>query len=174
MILASFCCLFQRDVKSLAAYSSVTHISFLLLALRLLILPGKVAGLILILAHGYTSTLMFYVIGEIYHRSSRRILYFFNRFFSSGVFFRIILLLIFLSNRGVPPSLSFLAEFIIIARGLLVRKLFFIFLFIYFLAAFYYSVFVVVCSIMGGSFINIVFNNYGLSIPLVLIIYNGF
>ena len=32
IILGSFCCVYQRDSKALAAYSSVTHIRFLLLS----------------------------------------------------------------------------------------------------------------------------------------------
>uniref|UniRef100_A0A0K0DRN6 NADH-ubiquinone oxidoreductase chain 4 n=1 Tax=Angiostrongylus cantonensis TaxID=6313 RepID=A0A0K0DRN6_ANGCA len=73
IVLSAFRCLFQRDSKSLAAYSSVTHIRFLLLAIRVLFIRGKVARILMILAHGYTSTLMFYLIGEFFHVRSRRI-----------------------------------------------------------------------------------------------------
>lgn len=157
IILASFCCVFQRDSKSLAAYSSVTHIRFLLLSLSIVTLRGKVGALIMILAHGYTSTLMFYLIGEFYHVSSRRIIYFINSFIGSRMIFGIIFSLVFLSNRGVPPSLSFLSEFIIIVNRMLVSKLFFFMVFVYFIVAFYYSLFLIVSSLMGKLFIN--FNN---------------
>lgn len=154
IILGAFCCVFQRDSKSLAAYSSVTHISFLLLSLIFIRIRGKVRSLILILAHGYTSTLIFYLIGEFYHTSSRRILYFINRFFSSRIIFGILFSLVFLSNSGVPPSLSFLSEFITISNRILITKSFFIIIFIYFLVAFYYSLFLITNSLMGKLFMD--------------------
>jgi len=119
IILASFCCVFQRDTKSLAAYSSVTHIRFLLLSLVFVSIRGKIRGLMLMLAHGYTSTLIFFIIGEFYHTSGRRIIYFINRFFSSRIISGILITLTFLSNRGVPPSLSFLSEFVVISNRIL-------------------------------------------------------
>jgi NADH:ubiquinone oxidoreductase subunit 4 (subunit M) len=109
----------------------------------------------LILAHGYTSTLIFYLIGEFYHTSSRRIVYFINRFFSSRIIIGILFSVVFLSNSGVPPSLSFLSEFIVITNGLLVTKFMFYIVFIYFLVSFYYSLFLITRSLIGKGFINI-------------------
>lgn len=174
IILASISCVFQSDSKSLAAYSSVTHMSFLLLSLCFITLSGKIGGLIIILAHGYTSTLIFYLIGEYYHTSSRRIIYFINRFIGSSIIFSIIFSLIFLSNRGVPPSLSFLSEFIIIVNRILIRKLFFFIIFIYFIVAFYYSLFLIVCSLIGKSFNNLSGWSVGVSISVVIIMFNVF
>lgn len=174
IILASFSCVFQRDAKSLAAYSSVTHISFLLLSLIYIIISRKIGGLIIILAHGYTSTLIFYLIGEFYHTSSTRIVYFINRFFGSSIFFGIVFSLVFLSNSGVPPSLSFLSEFIIITNSIVLRKLFFFIIFVYFIISFYYSLFLIVTSLIGKIFININNFNVGVSLSTVLIIFNVF
>lgn len=158
IILGSFCCVFQSDSKALAAYSSVTHISFLLLSLIFISIRSKIRSLILILAHGYTSTLIFYLIGEFYHTSGRRIIYFINRFFSSRIIIGILFTLTFLSNSGVPPSLSFLSEFIVISNSLLYFKVIFFIIFIYFLVSFYYSLFLITNSLIGKFFINI--NNW--------------
>ena len=147
---------------------------FLLLALCVLLIAGKRAGLMIMLAHGYTSTLMFYVIGEFYHARSRRMLYFFNRFYGSSVLFCVIFFLVFLSNRGVPPTLSFLSEFMIIVTTLVLSKMFLLIIFIYFLVSFYYSVYLIVCSFIGKLFLNLIRNNLGYAIPLVLIMFNIF
>ncbi|PZR22110.1 MAG: hypothetical protein DI535_26985 [Citrobacter freundii] len=157
MILAAFCCVFQSDSKSLAAYSSVTHIRFLLLSLIFISISGKIRSLMLILAHGYTSTLIFYLIGEFYHTSGSRIIYFMNSFFSSRIIMGILFTLTFLSNSGVPPRLSFLSEFIVISNSLLYLKFIFFMIFVYFLVSFYYSLFLITSSLMGKFFIN--FNN---------------
>nr|YP_010981607.1 NADH dehydrogenase subunit 4 [Kalicephalus indicus]UAV84957.1 NADH dehydrogenase subunit 4 [Kalicephalus indicus] len=174
MILASFSCVFQSDSKSLAAYSSVTHMSFLLLSLSLVMMSSKVGSLMMMLAHGYTSTLMFYFIGEFYHSSSSRMIYFMNSFFSSSMIFGIIFSLVFLSNSGVPPSLSFLSEFMIIVNSMTVSKILFIMIFIYFMISFYYSLFLIVSSLMGKSYINFVNMNVGYALSLVVMMFNIF
>nr|ARV88277.1 NADH dehydrogenase subunit 4 [Caenorhabditis sp.] len=174
MILGSFCCVFQSDSKSLAAYSSVTHMSFLLLSLIFMSMSGKISGLMLMLAHGYTSTIMFYLIGEFYHTSGSRMIYFMNSFFSSSMIMGILFSLIFLSNSGVPPSLSFLSEFMVISNGMILYKNIFFMVFVYFLVSFYYSLFLITSSLMGKYFLN--FNNWniGFSVPLILMMYNIF
>lgn len=174
ILLGSFCCVFQSDSKSLAAYSSVTHIRFLLLALIFIRIRGKTAGLIMILAHGYTSTLIFYLIGEYYHVVNSRIIYFINRVFNSSIIAGIILVIVFLSNCGVPPSLSFLSEFIIIVNRILIIKYIFIIIFVYFLVSFYYSLYMITNSLMGKNFVNINIWNYGNIIPLLFIMFNVF
>ena len=174
IILGAFCCVFQRDSKSLAAYSSVTHIRFLLLSLIYISRSGMIAGLLLILAHGYTSTLIFYLIGEFYHIVSSRMVYFINRFFGSRIIIGIVFVLVFLSNCGIPPALSFLSEFIIIVNRMVIIKYIFFIVFLYFLVSFYYSLFLITNSLIGKSIIN--FNVWGLGvvIPILLIIFNVF
>nr|UDL72618.1 NADH dehydrogenase subunit 4 [Torquenema toraliforme] len=174
MILASFSCVFQSDAKSLAAYSSVTHMSFLLLSIIFIMMSSKISGLLMMLAHGYTSTLMFYLIGEFYHVSSTRMVYFMNSFFGSSMFFGIMFSLVFLSNSGVPPSLSFLSEFMIITNSILISKLFFFMIFIYFMISFYYSLFLIVVSVMGKMYVNINNFNVGISMSTVLMMFNIF
>lgn len=174
IILASFCCIFQSDSKSLAAYSSVTHISFLLLSLVFIFIRGKTRSLIIILAHGYTSTLIFFLIGEFYHSSGSRMIYYINRFFNSRILMAIIFSLVFLSNSGVPPSLSFVAEFITISSSLRFMGLGFFIIFIYFVTSFYYSIYIITNCVMGKNFIFINSWNIGFSVPLILIAFNVF
>nr|YP_009310890.1 NADH dehydrogenase subunit 4 [Triodontophorus nipponicus]AOT98923.1 NADH dehydrogenase subunit 4 [Triodontophorus nipponicus] len=174
MILASFSCVFQSDAKSLAAYSSVTHMSFLLLTMIYIMMSSKVSGLMMMLAHGYTSTMMFYLIGEFYHTTSTRMVYFLNSFFTSSIFFGIIFSLVFLSNSGVPPSLSFLSEFMIVVNSVMISKLLFFMIFIYFLVSFYYSLFLIVCVMMGKKFSNYNNFNIGVSVSTVVMMFNIF
>nr|YP_008963986.1 NADH dehydrogenase subunit 4 [Macropicola ocydromi]AGY95441.1 NADH dehydrogenase subunit 4 [Macropicola ocydromi] len=174
MILASFSCIFQSDAKSLAAYSSVTHMSFLLLSMIYIMMSSKISSLMMMLAHGYTSTLMFYMIGEFYHTSSTRMVYFMNSFFNSSMFFGIMFSLIFLSNSGVPPSLSFLSEFMIVTNSMLISQMFFFMVFVYFMISFYYSLFLIVVSLMGKTFVNINSFNVGVAMSTVLMMFNIF
>lgn len=174
IIVGAFACVFQSDAKSLAAYSSITHMGFLLLALLFISIRSKSSGLLLILAHGYTSTLIFYLIGEFYHSTNTRMIYFFNSFFCSNVFFSIVFAFVFLSNMGVPPSASFVSEFIVIGNSILYNINLFFLIFVYFVVAFYYSLFFIACSFVGKSLVHLELFGAGLTYFLSIIIYNVF
>ena len=112
MILGSFLCLIQSDAKSLVAYSSVVHIRFVLFVLILICRSSKLRGGLMMISHGYVSTLIFYIVGEYYHVSSTRIINYLSGFINSSLAVRLIFMLVFLCNGGLPPSLSFFSEFI--------------------------------------------------------------
>ena len=172
MIIARICCIFQSDAKSLAAYSSVTHMSFLLMALVFVVITGKTSRIILILAHGYTSTLIFYLVGEFFHVTRSRMIYYLRGFLSSRIIIAILFAVIFLSNRGTPPSLSFISEFVVISSMLLSINFSFWILFIYFFIAFYYSIYLLTRGFMGKRYLDFNIWNIGFSVPIVIIIYN--
>lgn len=152
MLISSFVCSFQRDSKSLAAYSSVTHMGFTLLCLILLSLESKISSLLIIIAHGFTSTLMFYFIGEFYHKRGSRIIYYLNSFLNISLFLTIFFTLTFIRNSGVPPSKSFISEFITVLVSLNYSGLLFLFLFIYFFFAFYYRIYFITNFFIGKSY----------------------
>lgn len=85
-----FLCVFQSDLKSLAAYSSVNHIIFLLLLLSTIRIFRKFGSVVIIVAHGFISTLIFFFVGEFYHLRSTRILYFFGGYLKSNLYFLIL------------------------------------------------------------------------------------
>lgn len=174
IILSSFTCSFQRDSKSLAAYSSVAHMGFTLLCLVFLSIQTKVSGLIIIVAHGFTSTLMFYFIGEFYHSSNTRIIYYLNRFLNLSLILTILFTLTFIRNAGVPPSISFFSEFVTISLILNYNQLSFYILFLYFFFAFYYSIYFITNFFIGKK--SIYLNNWRgfSSLFHLLIIFNIF
>lgn len=149
MVLSSLNCAFQRDSKSLAAYSSVTHMGFTLLCLILFSLESKISSLILIMAHGFTSTLMFFFIGEFYHKSNTRIIYYLNSFINISVIISIMFTLTIIRNAGVPPSISFLSEFLSILVLFNVNKIFILIMLLYFFFAFYYRIYFIINFFMG-------------------------
>jgi len=174
MIICSFICLFQRDSKSLAAYSSVTHMSFLFLSLIYFRNFRKIRGLIIILSHGYTSTLLFFFIGEFFHKINTRIIYFLNRLFNNSLIFCIILSFILLSNSGVPPSISFFSEFILFScRFLFFKVIFFVVIFFFFFS-FYYSFFFMVNITIGKFYVDQNFNSNLFRFSFLLMMFNFF
>lgn len=174
IIFSSISCMFQRDFKSLAAYSSVSHISFILISMVFFCVFSKTGSLILIISHGYTSVLIFYIIGEFFHIALSRIIYYLYGCMRSCMLLSYFMAFVFLSNRGIPPSLSFMFEFISVSLGFTVFNMMLFLLFIYFVLSFYYSMFVLVSSFLGSIFYDFNVWNIGYMIPFILMIYNIF
>lgn len=113
MVLSSFVCCFQSDIKRLIAYSSVVHITRVgagLLTSRFL---GFKRGLIIIFMHGFSSPLIFFIVGEVYELIGTRLLLLIRGFyFLSPIMFWGIVITFFLTTP-VPPVLAFLGEVIL-------------------------------------------------------------
>ena len=151
VVLGSFLCLLQRDIKSVVAYSSVVHINFVLVLLLLGFRSLKVGSVLIIISHGYISTLMFFLAGEVFHVVGRRIIMYIGGFIVSSLLVSVIIMVVFLCNRGVPFSLSFFSEFMGFVGLFLCFKSLFIFLLMYFFVSFYFSIFVMVGFLIGFS-----------------------
>nr|BAV82694.1 NADH dehydrogenase subunit 4 [Dictyocaulus viviparus] len=155
MLVSIFICFFQSDVKSLAAYSSITHMSFLLMCLVFIYLPTKLSSLLLMLGHGYVSSLLFFYVGEFYYYNSTRMIYYFNGFFSFNIFYSMCLSMVLLSNVGFPLTMNFFSEFFSIVSGMFFSKVIFLVLFMYFFCGFYYSCYLLVLSFSGSYSMNL-------------------
>lgn len=154
MVLGSFCCVFQSDLKSLSAYSSVVHMNFLLFTLLFFRIYCKTRGLIMIISHGYISSLIFYFVGLFYSSVGSRMIYFLNSFMVSRMFFTFCFSFVFLCNCGIPPSLSFFSEFMSFTGFFSLCYNMFYLVFLYFFVSFYFCLYVVVCSFLGKGFKN--------------------
>jgi NADH:ubiquinone oxidoreductase subunit 4 (subunit M) len=170
MVFSCFFCVLQSDIKSLAAYSSINHMSFLLILLVFFSCSGTWGGVLVITSHGFISTLLFFFIGEIYHSSLTRIFYFRGGLFVFDLFFFFFFLFCLLFNRGVPLSLRFFGEFIGVGVGLFISFFFFFFLFFYFFLSFYYSVYLLICNSLSKHFLDL--GGFILFFSYVLLFFN--
>jgi NADH-quinone oxidoreductase subunit M len=68
IVAGSLCCLVQRDVKRLIAYSSVGHMGFVLLGIATLTPVGVNAALLANVAHGVITGLLFFLVGAVKDR----------------------------------------------------------------------------------------------------------
>nr|YP_007889835.1 NADH dehydrogenase subunit 4 [Paphnutius ruficeps]AEG64530.1 NADH dehydrogenase subunit 4 [Paphnutius ruficeps] len=113
-LLVSFICLIQSDLKSLIAYSSVSHMSLVLMGIMTLFCWGFTGSYILMLGHGLCSSGLFCLSNIMYERLMSRSL-----FVSSGLmsFMPSMTLMWFMfcsSNMASPPSMNLLGEIMII------------------------------------------------------------
>jgi NADH-quinone oxidoreductase subunit M len=72
IIYGSLCCLAQRDVKRLIAYSSVGHMGFVMLGVATLTTVGINAAVFGMVAHGVITGMLFFLAGSIHERYHTR------------------------------------------------------------------------------------------------------
>ena len=114
IIITSSICLRQTDLKSLIAYSSVSHIALVIIAILIQSPWGSIGATALIVAHGLTSSILFCLANSNYERThSRTIL------LTRGL--QIILPLIAtwwlmagLANLALPPTINLIGELFVI------------------------------------------------------------
>nr|NP_954716.1 NADH dehydrogenase subunit 4 [Dirofilaria immitis]CAD61190.1 NADH dehydrogenase subunit 4 [Dirofilaria immitis] len=174
MIFCSFICMVQSDCKSLAAYSSICHMGFVLLSELSMVYYGKSMALVMMLSHGYTSVLMFYFIGEFYHIANSRLVYYLRGFFCVSMLFCLMFSLTMLSNFGFPSSITFFSEYLMFNWFSSIFYISVLFFFFYYLLSFYYSIYVLICFFVGNKF-SYVFDGRGIvCLPVMFMMYNFF
>jgi NADH-quinone oxidoreductase subunit M len=72
IIYGSLCCLAQRDVKRLIAYSSVGHMGFVMLGIATLTPTGINAAVFGMVAHGVITGMLFFLAGSMHERYHTR------------------------------------------------------------------------------------------------------
>lgn len=72
VIYGALCAMAQTDVKKLIAYSSVSHMGFVMLGLAAMTIQGVNGAVLQMFNHGTSTAMMFFMIGIIYERSHHR------------------------------------------------------------------------------------------------------
>lgn len=115
-VLVSFICLRQRDVKSLIAYSSVSHIGLVISGLLTYTYWGFSGSLIIIIAHGLCSSGLFCLANIIYERIGSRRLFLIKGIINIIPSISLWWFLFCSCNMAAPPSLNLVGEVILIGR----------------------------------------------------------
>jgi NADH-quinone oxidoreductase subunit M len=141
-IYAGLVAIVQVDLKKIVAYSSVSHMNFAVLGIFTLNVDGVLGGLLMLLAHGFTSAALFFLVGVIYRRCHTRLLAYYSGLSVFFPLYSMFFLFFFFSNIGFPGTLNFVAEFLIFF--VLVKSIYsfvvFILLIFVFLASLGYSI----------------------------------
>lgn len=111
LIYASLATIIQQDTKALIAYSSIAHMSVVILGLFSNTIQGIEGAILLALAHGFVSPALFICVGGIiYDRTGTRIIHYVRGLVTYMPVFSILFLIFTLSNTGIPLTLNFLGE----------------------------------------------------------------
>nr|WNV22571.1 NADH dehydrogenase subunit 4 [Psylliodes laticollis] len=110
----SLVCMRQSDMKSLIAYSSVSHMGLALAGLMTVNCWGIWGALVMMLAHGLCSSGLFSLVNVIYERTSSRSFYLNKGFMNLMPSFSLYWFLLLSSNMAAPPSMNLLGEIMLI------------------------------------------------------------
>src|SRR5881296_392338 len=104
----------QPDMKKLVAYSSVSHLGFVMLGLFTLNQQGLVGGLIQMVNHGLSTGALFLMVGMIYERRHSRLIEDFGGLWRVVPAFSALFLVVTLSSLGLPGLNGFVGEFLVL------------------------------------------------------------
>jgi NADH-quinone oxidoreductase subunit M len=104
----------QKDAKKLVAYSSVSHLGFVMLGLMAMTTTGIQGGIYQMLGHGLSTGGLFLAIGVLYDRRHTRLLAQFGGLWRQMPVFGGIFMIVMLSSAGLPGLNGFVGEFLIL------------------------------------------------------------
>ncbi len=113
----------QPDIKKLVAYSSVSHLGFVVLGLFTLTPQGLVGGIIQMVNHGLSTGALFLMVGMIYERRHTRLITDFGGLWTVIPAFSGLFLIVCLSSLGLPGLNGFVGEFLILLGAFQVDRL---------------------------------------------------
>ena len=104
----------QSDIKKLVAYSSVSHLGFVMLGLFVFNTQGVQGAIYQMVGHGLSTGALFLLVGMIYERRHTRMIDDFGGLWKTIPLFSAIFLVVMLSSIGLPGLNGFIGEFLIL------------------------------------------------------------
>ncbi|NLH50029.1 MAG: NADH-quinone oxidoreductase subunit M [Myxococcales bacterium] len=104
----------QKDAKKLVAYSSVSHLGFVMLGLFAGNALGAAGGTLQMINHGLSTGALFLLVGVLYERRHTRMIADFGGIAKVMPAFTALFMLVTLSSIGLPGTNGFIGEFLIL------------------------------------------------------------
>jgi len=114
IIYGALVAMMQEDVKRLVAYSSVSHLGFVMLGIFAMNLQGLSGGMLQMINHGISTGALFLIVGFIYERRHTRLIADFGGLSKVMPVFATIFMIITFSSVGLPGTNGFVGEFLIL------------------------------------------------------------
>ncbi len=104
----------QADLKRLVAFSSVSHLGYVMLGMFALNMQGVEGSVYQMLNHGVSTGSLFLLVGMIYERRHTRMISDFGGLSKVMPVFAVIFMIVTLSSIGLPGTNGFVGEFLIL------------------------------------------------------------
>ena len=115
IIYGAYCAWVQKDVKKLVAYSSVSHLGFVMLGIFSMNAGGVEGAILQMVNHGVSTGALFILVGIIYQRRHTRDLGEFGGLAKVMPVYATIFVIVTMSSVGLPGTNGFIGEFMILA-----------------------------------------------------------
>lgn len=114
IVYGAFVALIQPDVKKLVAYSSVSHMGYVVVGLFAINELGVTGSIYQMLNHGISTGALFLIVGMIYERRHTREISDFGGIAKVMPRFAVLFLIVTLSSVALPGTNGFIGEFLIL------------------------------------------------------------
>jgi NADH-quinone oxidoreductase subunit M len=106
--------LVQTDIKKIIAYSSISHLGYVMLGLASLDLLGIQGAIVQMVSHGLTSAGLFLMVGMIYERCHTRELAAYGGLAKLLPVYSVFFMILTLASVGLPTTSGFTGEFLVL------------------------------------------------------------
>ena len=106
--------LVQTDIKKIIAYSSISHLGYVMLGLVSLDLIGIQGAIIQMVSHGLTAAGLFLMVGMIYERCHSRDLAAYGGLAKLLPVYSVFFMILTLASIGLPTTSGFTGEFLVL------------------------------------------------------------
>ena len=106
--------LVQNDIKKIIAYSSISHLGYVMLGLISLDLIGIQGAIIQMVSHGLTAAGLFLMVGMIYERCHTRDLAAYGGLAKLLPVYSVFFMILTLASIGLPTTSGFTGEFLVL------------------------------------------------------------
>jgi NADH-quinone oxidoreductase subunit M len=114
VIYGALVALVQPDIKKLVAYSSVSHLGFVMLGIWGVSVISVQGALMVMISHGISTGALFLLIGMIYERRHTRLIEAYGGIARVVPIFSLVLTVVALSSIGLPGLNGFVGEFLVL------------------------------------------------------------
>jgi len=114
IIYGALCAMSQSDFKKLVAYSSVSHMGFVTLGAAMMTTAAANGALFMMIAHGFTSAMLFFIVGVVYERAHHRELARFGGLATTMPVYTGFSTVGMMANLGLPGLCGFIGEVMVL------------------------------------------------------------
>ncbi|MDR4506452.1 MAG: NADH-quinone oxidoreductase subunit M [Candidatus Scalindua sp.] len=104
----------QQDLKKLIAYSSVSHLGFVMLGIFVFNIQGLEGSILQMVNHGLSTGALFLLVGMLYERRHTRMISDFGGLAKQVPVFTVFFMIVTFSSIGLPGLNGFVGEFLIL------------------------------------------------------------
>ncbi len=104
----------QPDAKKLIAYSSVSHLGFVMLGIYSMNIQSWQGAMVIMIGHGISTGALFFMVGLLYDRRHTRLISEFGGLWKAIPVFSVIFMVVCLSSLGLPGTNGFVGEFLVL------------------------------------------------------------